>query len=292
MTSKAYVTEYGGVANGLSVGQGPAINTQVIDFSGGAAATTAFTENTRFVRVYVDSYCSVAEGTSPVATTSSKQMAADSSEYWGVRPGDKLSFIINSGSGAALLGKVSIDQANPGTTNAIDQATQSKLISIPAAATFNRPGDTTAYAIGDLIANSTTAGSVAPLSWTGVTISGAGGSGEITEVTIDTGDSAAHTVRVHFFSYSPTVSNGDNGALIVSNFARTTAAYYLGYADVVMQTSAIVAAGNNVGQAAGLSIPYKLASGDTLYSLLESQTVFTPGNASNYFVTPRFKRYS
>lgn len=120
MTSKAYVTEYGGATNGIRAAQGPAIRTQVVDFSGGATATALpFDANTAFVRVYVDSFCSVAEGTAPVATTSSKQMAADATEYWGVRAGDKLSFIINSGSGSAIIGKVSIDQTTPGTTNAV-----------------------------------------------------------------------------------------------------------------------------------------------------------------------------
>src|SRR5688572_29350805 len=37
---------------------------------------------------------------------------------------------------------------------------------VAASATFNRPADTTAYSIGDLVANNTAAGSVTPLSFT------------------------------------------------------------------------------------------------------------------------------
>lgn len=97
--TKAYVTEYGDATGGgaVQVAQGPAIRTQVVDYSAGVAATAlAFTENTKIVRVHVDSICSVAEGTAPVATTASKRMPADSTEYFGVRPGDKLSFITNT----------------------------------------------------------------------------------------------------------------------------------------------------------------------------------------------------
>lgn len=95
--TKAYVTEYGDATGGgaIQVAQGPAIRTQIVDYSAGVAATALpFTENTRIARVHVDSICCVAEGTAPVAsTTTSKRMSADSTEYWGVRPGDKLSFI-------------------------------------------------------------------------------------------------------------------------------------------------------------------------------------------------------
>ena len=98
--SKAYVTEYGDATGGgnIQIAQGPGIRTQVVDFSGGAATTTLkFSENTRLVRVNVDATCSVAEGASaPAVSTSSKRMPADSTEYWGVRPGDFLAFIANT----------------------------------------------------------------------------------------------------------------------------------------------------------------------------------------------------
>lgn len=97
--TKAYVTEYGDATGGgaVQIAQGPALRTQVVDYSAGEAKTALpFLDNTKFVRVNVDSICSVSEGTAPTATTSSKRMSAESTEYWGVRPGDKLSFITNT----------------------------------------------------------------------------------------------------------------------------------------------------------------------------------------------------
>jgi hypothetical protein len=99
-------------------------------------------------------------------------------------------------------------------------------------ANFTRPADTTAYASGDLVANSTTVGSVVPMTFSPCT-KGAGRSGQIRRVRISkTGTSITNTtVRVHLFSVLPTVStNGDNGAITIA----TGAAGYLGQVDVVI----------------------------------------------------------
>jgi hypothetical protein len=99
-------------------------------------------------------------------------------------------------------------------------------------ANFTRPADTTAYASGDLVANSTTVGSVVPLTFSPCT-KGAGRSAQIRRVRISkTGTSITNTtVRVHLFNVLPTVStNGDNGAITIA----TGAAGYLGQVDVVI----------------------------------------------------------
>src|ERR1041385_1792793 len=83
--------------------------------------------------------------------------------------------------------------------------------------TFVRPNDTTAYANGDLVANSTTANSVTPMTFkaplrgirlwrvflfrTSTTVTNA-------------------KFRLHLFNDSPTVANGDNGA-----FSSTVSSY-------------------------------------------------------------------
>lgn len=193
--------------------------------------------------------------------------------------------------GTASTDVLTVQGIASGTPLFVDQTKQTSLVSIPAGTSFTRPADTTAYAIGDLVANSTTAGSVVALTWTGATITGSGGSGEIAAVTVRA-DSAAATVRVHFFTYAPTVSNGDNGNLVVSNFASTTSSYYVGYFDVVLQPEATIAGGGILGQSVGGSIPYKLASADSLYALVEARTIFTPTSAGVYIVTPRLRRFS
>jgi hypothetical protein len=89
---------------------------------------------------------------------------------------------------------------------------------------FTRPNDTTAYAAGDLVANSATAGSVTPLSW------GTSGSRPFDAPAIrlhKTGATGA-TFRIYLFSASPTVSTtGDNGSFDanVNNSADVIAIY-------------------------------------------------------------------
>lgn len=96
-----------------------------------------------------------------------------------------------------------------------------------AAAAFARPSDTTAYVSGDLVANSTTAGSVVPIQWS---LRGEGSAIEVVRVRLQksTTTASAATFRVHLYESSPTPANGDNSAW------ATDVAGYLGYAEVVM----------------------------------------------------------
>jgi flagellin-like hook-associated protein FlgL len=76
---------------------------------------------------------------------------------------------------------------------------------------FTRPANTTAYSANDLVANSTTAGSVVPLSFN----LGEGGShivGIRVEKTDET-DVALADFTLNLYGSSPTVANGDNGAI-------------------------------------------------------------------------------
>lgn len=76
---------------------------------------------------------------------------------------------------------------------------------------FTRPNNATDYADNDLVANSATAGSVTPLKW----FIGPRG-GTITRITIrksDGSDVANADFSLRLFEASPTVANGDNGAI-------------------------------------------------------------------------------
>lgn len=85
-------------------------------------------------------------------------------------------------------------------------------VSYVTAPTFTRPADTTAYAQNDVVANSTTAGSVVPLKFAipwkrscivrGCSIRKSDGA-----------DVANATFILHLYRNSPTLANGDNGAL-------------------------------------------------------------------------------
>lgn len=147
------------------------------------------------------------------------------------------------------------------------------------AASFNRPADTTAYAVGDLVANTTTAGSVVPLS---LTIARTlGGSGIIRRVRIrKTGTSLTNaSFRVHFFSSWPTVANGDNGV-----FSSSGSASYFGSADVSMtQTFTDGAFGSTDS---GFSdIQFNLTSSQLIYALVEARGAYTPANGELFTVS-------
>lgn len=149
-------------------------------------------------------------------------------------------------------------------------------------ANFTRPADTTAYALGDLVANSTTAGSVTPLSWTAARV--AAGSFLVRRARAKkSGTSVTNaSFRLHLYSASPTCTNGDNGAWL------TTVSGYLASIDLDMSSSngrvfsdaAAVNGTPNVGSDLGV----KLASGQTMYGLLECRAAYTPGNAEVFTV--------
>lgn len=149
---------------------------------------------------------------------------------------------------------------------------------------FTRPANTTAYAIGDLIANSATAGSVVPLAF-GISKSGTG-EGCIKGLRLfkSTATVTLAAFRLNLFSASPVVTNGDNGALAVS-----TAANFLGYIDVDMATGAFVTAANAMQNAiASPDLMYDLGDysrGRVIYGLLEARAAYVPASGEVFAAT-------
>lgn len=142
-----------------------------------------------------------------------------------------------------------------------------------ASASFTRPNDTTAYASADLVANSTTAGSVTPLTLRApagmqmVKIWRAGITRSSTSIT-----NAAF--RVHFYADSPTVANGDNGAL------SSTISNYQGFIDVVTPTLAFSDDskfhGIYVNNALAAPLVMPVDKDGKIYVLLEARGAYTP----------------
>lgn len=98
-----------------------------------------------------------------------------------------------------------------------------------ASATFTRPADVTAYAIGDLVANSTTAGSVVPMTFTLAQFLAQGAKIRRARVRKSTNVVLDALFRLHLYRNSPTVTNGDNGAWISNQTAN-----YIGSIDVTV----------------------------------------------------------
>lgn len=144
------------------------------------------------------------------------------------------------------------------------------LISTPSA-NFTRPNDTTAYASGDLVANSTTAGSVVPLSFTAWT-SGQAQTIMLRIRIIKSGTTPTNAnFRVHLYEASPTPANGDNGA-----WSTDKAANYLGNIDVASMFAFTDGCTGYGSAAAGSEMRLHLTSGGTIYALMEARAAYTP----------------
>lgn len=141
-------------------------------------------------------------------------------------------------------------------------------------ANFTRPGDTTAYAIGDLVANSTTAGSVTPMQFSVGRIDS--GSGMMRRVRLrKSGTSITNaSFRLHLYAASPTPSNGDNGAWLSDGVAG-----YIGSFDVTCDKVFTDGASGNGLPSVGSEINFLLSSGLVYYGLLEARAAYTPANA-------------
>lgn len=77
----------------VMVGRLPGRAKDTVDFSGGAAQGQVFGGDTRYVRVWSDVDCYIAVGDDPTATSADEPLTGKVAEYFGVRPGDRLSVL-------------------------------------------------------------------------------------------------------------------------------------------------------------------------------------------------------
>lgn len=145
---------------------------------------------------------------------------------------------------------------------------------------FTRPANTTQYAANDLVANSTTAGSVVPLSFPTNQIRL---QGIIRRVRLykSAASATAASFIVHLFTASPTVTNGDNGA-----FAVSTAANYLDEVAVDMSSSGSPGTAYLFKASAATAIGFRLYPyGSLIYALIEANGTYTPASGETFQVT-------
>lgn len=142
---------------------------------------------------------------------------------------------------------------------------------------FSRPADTTAYTATDLVANSTTAGSVVPLTFNvgrgGIRIKGA----HITKT--DETDVSNADFSLHLFGTSPTVSNGDNGTLAYDYSAK--------FADIDFVT---MVAATDVAWAISTGLDLNYYTTNNIYALIEADAAYTPASAETFSVTLVYER--
>lgn len=154
--------------------------------------------------------------------------------------------------------------------------------------TITRPADTTAYAVGDLVANSTTAGSVTPFTFASAVDADTGSYGRVDRIRIyKSGTSVTNaSFRVHLYNATPaSITNGDNGAWLTND------AGYIGAFDATVDRVF-----NDGAEGAGVplvggGVIFSIPAGTTLYALLEARGAYTPGNAETFTLKAEVYRF-
>ena len=148
---------------------------------------------------------------------------------------------------------------------------------------FTRVADTNAYAVGDHVASTVTAGSVTAANSAFILAAAtrdAALGGFLTQIVLHTtGDITTDAdFRVHLFDIDPyTVAptSGDNAAISLDT---TISDNYLGYIDVSLNLTLFEAETVGVGVPL-LPIPIKANSGTTIWGVLEARAAYVPASS-------------
>jgi hypothetical protein len=150
-------------------------------------------------------------------------------------------------------------------------------------ASFTRPANTTAYAAGQLIANSTTAGSVAPMQFNMGNIFPVNQFRLTRARLVKTGTAAiaANGIRIHLYQgTAPTCTNGDGAAWLT-----TSAAGWIGNIDVTSMLAFSDGAAGTGSCPAGSEIMLRAAASGPIYALLMALGAYTPISGEVFTLT-------
>jgi len=143
------------------------------------------------------------------------------------------------------------------------------------------PATNTAYAAGDLVANTTVAASVVPLSWfVGYADKGT----MIRRIRIKKSNTSTTlaSFRVHLYESSPTVTNGDNGVWLSTN------SNYMGSFDVTVDKVFSDSSQGTGTPSTGGEVVVSVATGateKTIYGLIEARAAYDAADSEVLTVT-------
>lgn len=150
-------------------------------------------------------------------------------------------------------------------------------------ASFALPNSATTYAIGDLIANSATAGSVTPLSFANVARVAAGAASIVKARLSKTGTGITGAAfELDLFSASPTVANGDDGAYLPNQAASFLGTFQFGTTSMRVHSDGVACNGVT---ASGYPITVDLSSGTTIYGLIRAAGAYVRTAGETFTVT-------
>lgn len=161
------------------------------------------------------------------------------------------------------------------------------MLRLATADPFTRPADTTAYASGDLVANSTTAGSVAVPTIV-FNPAASGGTAFVRRVKLKKSGTGVTNAafRVHIYRSAPTPTNGDNGVWLTTESAWVGSfdvtidkAFSDGAAGVGIPTTGTVIAIVNPSNTANPAAAVRL------WALIEARGAYTPASAEIFTIS-------
>ena len=133
---------------------------------------------------------------------------------------------------------------------------------------FVRPANITAYASGQLVANSTTAGSVIPMTFN-VRNENIGSIARRVRMRKSSTGVSGSSFRVHLYNSLPTVTNGDGGTWL------STTSGYIGAFDVTIDKAFSDGAAGQGVPVSTTGVDVNLIYG-TVYGLVEARGAYTP----------------
>jgi len=147
--------------------------------------------------------------------------------------------------------------------------------------TFTRPADTTAYASGDLVANSTTAGNVTAVELRAVGAYPQGASIVRRAILRKSGTGITNAAfRIHLYRTATiTAANGDNGAWSTNQVAN-----YLGGFAVTLDRAFTDGAYGAAVPVVGQEVMIRLSEGQSVYALVEARGAYTPVSAEVFTI--------
>lgn len=148
-------------------------------------------------------------------------------------------------------------------------------LSVISSGSFARPADTSAYVIGDIVAQDTVAGGCSAVAFSASRLNGTAGRLKRCRVKVNNVAWLTKQVYVHVFKTAPIFTNGDNAAFVVG----VSESEYLGAFDVTLDQSFSNPTVKGIGlPKTGTEIMFDTAANTTnLYFVLEIRSVVTPG---------------
>jgi hypothetical protein len=188
--------------------------------------------------------------------------------------------VIYDSAGAELKGQKTSASSLPVVLPSNMQLLGMQVSSVSATITLPNPATAPGvYASGDIVANNATPGSVTPWTFSNAARITAGpGVVRSARMRKSTTSLTNAAFRLHLYTASPTVTNGDNGVFLTVGAGATPT--WIGSIDFLQANFYAFSDGaacSGIPTVISGGLHFELASGKAIYGLLEARAAYTPG---------------